>query len=71
MSQDEQSILSQTPLAEYAGRVDGMQAHLEENYDYAKRIETSIDSSRKKIANDLLKMQSRLSEIKNKRGSIA
>ena len=37
--------------------------HLEENYDYAKKVESAIEQSRKRIAKDMLAMQSKLAEI--------
>ena len=35
---------------------EGLRVHLEENYDYAKKVESAIDHTRKKVANDILAM---------------
>ena len=40
--------------------VKGLREHLEENYDYAKRVEGAIDGTRKRVAADILSLQSRL-----------
>lgn len=71
MTAEERSLVSSSPLAQYEGQIEGLQAHLEENYDYAKRIEGSIDSSRKNIATELLAMQKQLSQIKDKKEALA
>ena len=38
----------------------GLREHLEENYDYAKRVEGAIDGTRKRVAADILSLQGRL-----------
>ena len=44
--------------------------HLEDNYDYAKKVESAIEQSRKRIAKDMLAMQSKLVEIQTKKDAV-
>ena len=44
---------------------EGVQAHLEENYDYAKRIERAIQDARKSVAQDVVSMQDRLAIVQS------
>ena len=35
----------------------GLRYHLEENYDYAKKVESAIDKTRQRLASDMLALQ--------------
>ena len=41
----------------------GLRHHLEENYDYAKKVESAIDKTRQRLASDMLALQSQLTQI--------
>ena len=41
----------------------GLRHHFEENYDYAKKVESAIDKTRQRLASDMLALQSQLTQI--------
>ena len=58
MTQFENDLLNQSQTG--AANQKGLTQHLEENYDYAKRVEGAIDGTRKRVAADILSLQGRL-----------
>ena len=54
---------SGNPVEAYLQNIAGLRRHLEENYDYAKRVESHIDKQRQKVAHDVLSLQERLASI--------
>ena len=58
------------PVDEMLSEAAGLREHLEENYDYAKEVEASIDHSRRQIAEDILKLQKNLTKVQKQKDSI-
>ena len=51
------------PVNQYLKEVLGLQSHLEENFDYAKKVESAIGGSRQHLASQLIELRARLDEI--------
>ena len=52
-----------SPVDVQLKRDSGLKYHLEENYDYAKKVESAIDKTRQRLASDILALQSQLTKI--------
>lgn len=52
-----------SPIDVVLKKDSGLKHHLEENYDYAKKVESAIDKTRQRLASDMLALQSQLTQI--------
>lgn len=59
----EAKVTHQNPVDQILNEANGIRDQLEENYDYAKEVESSIESQRQKLADDILKLQKSLIRV--------